>query len=162
MTLSKIKTMKKDSGFTIVELLIVIVIIAVLAAITIVAYNGITARAKTASAQSAATAAVKKAEAYAIDAGTAKYPLLPADLTTTPTADKSFKLTGVTLQTTAPTSSSDPSVIMMRKCGSGSPANQAAITSSNITGVRFYYFNYTDGNANSYLAAGDDTTCPTS
>ncbi len=36
---------KTKSGFTIVELLIVIVIIAILAAITIVAYNGITARA---------------------------------------------------------------------------------------------------------------------
>jgi prepilin-type N-terminal cleavage/methylation domain-containing protein len=36
----------KNSGFTIVELLIVIVIIAILAAITIVAYNGIQNRAK--------------------------------------------------------------------------------------------------------------------
>ena len=36
---------KKAHGFTIVELLIVIVIIAILAAITLVAYNGITARA---------------------------------------------------------------------------------------------------------------------
>ena len=32
---------KTSSGFTIVELLIVIVVIAILAAITIVAYNGI-------------------------------------------------------------------------------------------------------------------------
>ncbi|MFZ2836491.1 MAG: prepilin-type N-terminal cleavage/methylation domain-containing protein [Candidatus Saccharimonadales bacterium] len=32
---------KQQSGFTIVELLIVIVIIGILAAITIVAYNGI-------------------------------------------------------------------------------------------------------------------------
>lgn len=37
---------KSTSGFTIVELLIVIVVIAILAAITIVAYNGIQARAK--------------------------------------------------------------------------------------------------------------------
>lgn len=36
---------KTKSGFTIVELLIVIVVIAILAAITIVAYNGIQARA---------------------------------------------------------------------------------------------------------------------
>lgn len=39
-------------GFTIVELLIVIVVIAILAAITIVAYNGVTARADYARAQS--------------------------------------------------------------------------------------------------------------
>jgi general secretion pathway protein G len=38
---------KKQSGFTIVELLIVIVVIGILAAITIVAYNGIQSRART-------------------------------------------------------------------------------------------------------------------
>ena len=37
---------KKQTGFTIVELLIVIVIIGILAAITVVAYNGIQERAK--------------------------------------------------------------------------------------------------------------------
>jgi general secretion pathway protein G len=39
---------KQQSGFTIVELLIVIVVIGILAAITIVAYNGVQNRAKTA------------------------------------------------------------------------------------------------------------------
>ena len=43
---------KSSSGFTIVELLIVIVVIGILAAITIVAYNGVTARADYAKAQS--------------------------------------------------------------------------------------------------------------
>jgi len=54
----------RQQGFTIVELLIVIVVIGILAAITIVAYNGIQNRGKLASAQSAATNTVKKAEAY--------------------------------------------------------------------------------------------------
>lgn len=57
---------KKDkSGFTIVELLIVVVVIAILAAITIVAYNGIQNRAKKSSAISTAQSVLKKIEAYA-------------------------------------------------------------------------------------------------
>ena len=44
----------KQKGFTIVELLIVIVIIAILAAISMAAYTNITARANTSSAQAAA------------------------------------------------------------------------------------------------------------
>lgn len=64
MTLNNINTLRKDRGFTIVELLIVIVVIAILAAITIVAYNGIQNRAKTSSGQSLANTIVKKAEAY--------------------------------------------------------------------------------------------------
>ena len=42
----------RKAGFTIVELLIVIVIIGILAAITIVAYNGIQQRAQAATVQS--------------------------------------------------------------------------------------------------------------
>lgn len=51
-------------GFTIVELLIVVVVIAILAAITIVAYNGITGRAKSSAAQTAAETASKKVLVY--------------------------------------------------------------------------------------------------
>ena len=40
------KLTQKRTGFTIVELLIVIVVIGILAAITIVAFNGIQTRAK--------------------------------------------------------------------------------------------------------------------
>lgn len=58
---------RKHTGFTIVELLIVIVVIAILAAITIVAYNGIQNRAKNAAAQSAASQASKRIVTYAVE-----------------------------------------------------------------------------------------------
>ena len=58
--------MQRSRGFTIVELLIVIVVIAILAAITIVAYNGIQNRAKQSAAQSRLTQANKKILAYAV------------------------------------------------------------------------------------------------
>ena len=57
---------QKQLGFTIVELLIVIVVIAILAAITIVAYNGIQNRAKQSAAQSRLSQANKKILAYAV------------------------------------------------------------------------------------------------
>ncbi len=46
--------MRKGSGFTIIELLIVIVVIAVLAAITIVTYSGVQVKAETAAKQAEA------------------------------------------------------------------------------------------------------------
>ncbi len=57
----------KKSGFTIVELLIVIVVIAILAAITIVAYNGIRQRAQESGAKTALANATKKIETYRFD-----------------------------------------------------------------------------------------------
>lgn len=56
--------MKSRSGFTIVELLIVIVVIAILAAITIVAYNGIQARARDAQRQTDIATIKKALELY--------------------------------------------------------------------------------------------------
>lgn len=54
---------RKTGGFTIVELLIVIVVIGILAAITIVAFNGVQGRANDAAAQSSVQQAFKKLEA---------------------------------------------------------------------------------------------------
>ncbi len=56
-------------GFTIVELLIVVVVIAILVAVTIVAYNGISGRATDAAIQSELSTAAKKLNIYQIDNG---------------------------------------------------------------------------------------------
>lgn len=54
------KWAQKQKGFTIVELLIVVVIIAILAAVTIVSYNGISARASESAMKSDLVSAVKQ------------------------------------------------------------------------------------------------------
>ena len=54
----------KNTGFTIVELLIVIVVIGVLAAISVVAYTGITQKANNAAIISAANQTLKAIQAY--------------------------------------------------------------------------------------------------
>ena len=59
----------RQSAFTIVELLIVIVVIAILAAITIVAYNGMQDKAKQAAMSTELAQWKKKSELYKIDKG---------------------------------------------------------------------------------------------
>jgi type II secretion system protein G len=61
--------MARTKGFTIVELLIVIVVIGILAAITMVAYSSIQTRAKFSSAQSDLAATKKAVEAYRAEYG---------------------------------------------------------------------------------------------
>lgn len=54
----------RTQGFTIVELLIVVVIIAILAAITIIAYTGLQARANNSAADTLVNNVAKKMHAY--------------------------------------------------------------------------------------------------
>lgn len=77
MTLTNINA--KQRGFTIVELLIVIVVIAILAAITIVAYNGIQNRARATQYAADANGIVKVAEAINAREDGAGYPTTVAD-----------------------------------------------------------------------------------
>lgn len=75
--------MKSRSGFTIVELLIVIVVIAILAAITIVAYNGVQTRARDSARTSDVRAIQKALELYKAEHG--RYPARVAIGSNTPT-----------------------------------------------------------------------------
>ncbi len=76
MSLNNIKNKQSERGFTIVELLIVIVVIGVLAAIVIVAYAGITNKSKSSKAQANAAQLQKVVEAFNADKG--YYPALAA------------------------------------------------------------------------------------
>jgi prepilin-type N-terminal cleavage/methylation domain-containing protein len=171
MSFSNIKSnLQTERGFTIVELLIVIVVIGILAAITIVSYNGITARANTNSAKANATSFLKKAELYAADAGTNRYPVTAAELQTAADANKTFYVNPsltINYSTTALTSSTPTSTIRVLKCSSAviaSTNNQAAITDvstgdAKLSGLKAIYFDYTAGNE-ANLTVGNVTNCP--
>ena len=66
---SQFSSDKRETGFTIVELLIAIVVIAILAAISFVAYNGIQDRAKLASERSQLEVIVKSIKLYVANGG---------------------------------------------------------------------------------------------
>jgi type IV pilus assembly protein PilA len=131
MALNNIKKMRKDSGFTIVELLIVIVVIAILATISIVAYSGIQARAKTTKAQANASQVQKIAEAFYAD--NSRYPGTRAEFTNAVTSLPA----GVTLLITTTTLSNTN--------GENSVDYDLVGTSANATGGRVRYWDFTTG-----------------
>lgn len=134
-----LQNLKNQKGFTIVELLIVIVVIGILAAIVIVAYNGVTSRANTTNAQGNATAVKKAAEVFQADPGQdGQYP-------TATEVDGYNGITkvpdSVTISATAPTS--------------GTGKTHVSYT-NNTTGACVGYWDFTAG-AVRYLASGTAT-----
>ncbi|OYX36357.1 hypothetical protein B7Z00_04705 [Candidatus Saccharibacteria bacterium 32-50-10] len=69
----------KKTGFTITELLIVVVVVAILAAVTVVAFRGIQQRASLASVRADGASISKKLELFRVDSG-----LFPASITDCP------------------------------------------------------------------------------
>lgn len=88
---NRVKNRSGSRGFTIVELLIVIVVIAILATITIVAYNGVQERARTTAVSSALNQAAKKLKLYEIDNGT--YPVALTDVAIADSSNTSYQYT---------------------------------------------------------------------
>ena len=146
----KANTNFKSRGFTIVELLIVIVIIAILAAISIVAYTGITQRANNSSAKAAAQSLAKKMEAYYNDNN--GYPSAVSVLTGSGANGKSYQLptSAVTISGTVPMTAqpSSTNTIDLQICTTGSVR----------AGYRIGYWDYTTGARTTTPLTGGDTT----
>ncbi len=121
----------KQRGFTIVELLIVVVIIAILAAITIVAYNGIQSRANNSASTLAANTVAKKVESYNAIKSTYPTDTTAAAYTTTLASDNTSTLTGTNIAiVTALSSANGKNSVQIKNCGSGA-------------GAIVYYWDYT-------------------
>jgi len=131
---------KSTSGFTIVELLVVIVVIGILAAITIVSYTGITSRATVAVIQSDLTNASGQLKIYQATYGS--YPTaLTNNCPSAPTADNTLCL------------KSSPNNTYSNYLSNGTTF---ALTSTNTNGTA-----YGINDTSSPVALAGPTDCPT-
>jgi len=130
--------LQSKRGFTIVELLIVIVVIGILAGITVVAFNGVTARANATSAEAAASSVLKKAQAY--NAEENGFPTTPGALTGASAQTESYGLTGITFTTGATVSTTEPA----------NPNVLQFYTCDNALGTQVAYWDYESANANKW------------
>ena len=125
----------KNQGFTLVELLIVIVIIAILTVVSLVAYNGLQNQAKTSAAKSAADAVAKKAELY--NTAKSKYPTGLTDLTNAANSGEPYYLDASTVKTgtfaaTSPAAPAEANTIEYVPCPDTGDA----------TGAHVKYYNF--------------------
>ncbi len=143
-------TYQSKRGFTIVELLIVIVVIAILAAISIVAYTGIQNNARKAERQADATNIAKVIEGLNGDGN--GYPTTAATINAGSTNIKLPQ--GVQVATNPISSAPATNAAAAYTGGTGGTAKQypwmLCTTSGNTTGIAIYYYDPT--------RAGTDTT----
>lgn len=153
-------SMVRKKGFTIVELLIVVVVIAILATIVVVAYNGIQKRATAAQYESNAQTIAKKADIFSQETG--KYPTsassIQYDTTGTSSLPSGLRIAFTTVGTTSMTNrvcstTTDPSGLntyicsMYRNTTTGAithiarecPYSTDSPTTSAGTGFRLFY-----------------------
>ena len=135
------QTNTNQKGFTIVELLIVIVVIAILAAISIVAYTGIQSRAKTSANQSLASQVEKKAQAYYTIESV--YPMNQAAFGSGPDEaqlEGNVTMKAVTSTTGTGIVSTDENTVGYAACDDGAIETTAQ---AEVTGMVIAYYDYT-------------------
>ena len=125
---------RNRSGFTIVELLIVIVVIGILAAISVVAFNGVQGRAHDAAIRNDLVSMAKKFEMYKADFG-----VYPAGATQLTTLD--LKASKNAYGNHMTTGGADYNLVYCRMPAAG-PTDYALVAFSK-SGTRFKYTNTT-------------------
>ena len=146
------KLWAKQKGFTIVELLIVIVVIAILAAITVTSFNGIQQRSRNASRLSSIQTYVKLLSLYAVQNGS--YPTL-ANGACLGSGYASSTCTNASLTQTTPSTATEQSTFNTQLSTMGSLPDYPKLNSSaSGSGDAVGAFMYTYGTTNETPARG--------
>lgn len=148
MIAKKSANKKTDNGFTIVELLIVIVVIGILATISIVTYSGVQNRARDSKAAINANTTQKAAEAYFADFSA--YPtttaMFSSSIITLPS--------GITLLKAASASALPSSPALNSASGENSILYRYVLTSGVATGACIFFWDFSPATGSARISDG--------